>query len=553
MPQDFLDSEDSNFSTSNSNAKQKQASVKLGGIAAEPANSSPAKRQKSRHGASGLASGTPDERIAMLAPREELNIRAVQPCGALLARKRANGSVLLYWRTTYAGNTIREEVGIYSATANRSWNTPAEDGRYCVVAAVVKASAIALEHVLALPIGGIQGKRRHEQELKQKAIDDAQRALQARESYSVGKLAQLYAAVLIKEGKPSAKEVFNAVERHVMSHPLALEAASDITNEQLAELLRPIYERGNGRQGNKVRSYLHAAFSLAASSRASPETMGPFIPFNVRFNPVAQVKAGQDANRPDKDPLSTEEMRTYWRCIEEVPGPKGAALRLHLLGGAPRIMQFVRARCAELTEEGMLLWDLKGRPGGGPRKHKLPLLLVMEDALVDLPRTGTYLFSSTGGRSHISNTTLSNWAREAVGDKISRFTLKRTRSGVETLLSMLKVDIKHRGYLQSHGISGVQSKHYDANEYLDEKYAALEVLHEALMSDEAPVPTHVQAKRKASQDRAELRRAMAEKSEICAVHSLSRAQVSSENAEVKDNDEIAPKAAKGLRLVINNG
>ena len=60
------------------------------------------------------------------------------------------------------------------------------------------------------------------------------------------------------------------------------------------------------------------------------------------------------------------------------------------------------------------------------------------------------------------------------------FTLKRVRSGVETLLAANRVSHDIRGRLQSHGIHGVQARHYDGYDYLAEKTAALEKLHRML-------------------------------------------------------------------------
>jgi hypothetical protein len=41
-----------------------------------------------------------------------------------------------------------------------------------------------------------------------------------------------------------------------------------------------------------------------------------------------------------------------------------------------------------------------------------------------------------------------------------------------------------RGYLQSHGISGVQAVNYNAYEYLPEKLAALKTLEDVLVAPE---------------------------------------------------------------------
>ena len=88
--------------------------------------------------------------------------------------------------------------------------------------------------------------------------------------------------------------------------------------------------------------------------------------------------------------------------------------------------------------------------------------------------------TTTKGRRPIEATTVTGWAHDAVGDKIVDFQLKRIRSGVETLLAASGISREIRGHLQSHGLTGVQARHYDGHDYLPEKRHALEVLHAAI-------------------------------------------------------------------------
>ena len=53
------------------------------------------------------------------------------------------------------------------------------------------------------------------------------------------------------------------------------------------------------------------------------------------------------------------------------------------------------------------------------------------------------------------------------------FDLRDVRRTVETMLAALRVSKDTRSQLLSHGISGVQSAHYDRHDYIEEKRAAL--------------------------------------------------------------------------------
>jgi len=75
---------------------------------------------------------------------------------------------------------------------------------------------------------------------------------------------------------------------------------------------------------------------------------------------------------------------------------------------------------------------------------------------------------------------MSGWAVAAAGDKIVGFQTKRVRSGIETLLAGAGVPKEIRGRLQSHGIAGVQDRHYDGHDYMTEKRRALNTLQRLL-------------------------------------------------------------------------
>jgi hypothetical protein len=60
------------------------------------------------------------------------------------------------------------------------------------------------------------------------------------------------------------------------------------------------------------------------------------------------------------------------------------------------------------------------------------------------------------------------------------FQAKRLRSGVETLLASAGISQEIRGCLQSHGVAGVQARHYDGHDYMTEKRNALETLQRLL-------------------------------------------------------------------------
>jgi len=47
---------------------------------------------------------------------------------------------------------------------------------------------------------------------------------------------------------------------------------------------------------------------------------------------------------------------------------------------------------------------------------------------------------------------------------------------VETLLAANRISREIRGHVQSHGLTGIQARHYDGHDYMLEKREALDVL-----------------------------------------------------------------------------
>jgi hypothetical protein len=86
-----------------------------------------------------------------------------------------------------------------------------------------------------------------------------------------------------------------------------------------------------------------------------------------------------------------------------------------------------------------------------------------------------FIFSTEGGTKPIWDSTLRQWARDAVGTTIEDFRLKRIRSGCETELSdsSLNVPEEVRAQLHSHSMSSVIRRNYNNNTYTEAKRDAL--------------------------------------------------------------------------------
>ena len=317
--------------------------------------------------------------------------------------------------------------------------------------------------------------------------------------YTLEKLMSVYIAHLRKQGKSSAGAVENCTINHVTKahSEIAQKPANTVTARDVATLLRPLAEGGKGRTAGKLRAYLRAAFALAARAEVDADVPAAFLPFRVDGNPVAATGTLAKFNRALDRALSEPELREYYKALNDAPdSPTRDALLLTLLLGGQRTAQLVRVTVADadVTAKTLRLFDPKGRRTQA-RAHVLPLpeaaLIVVKRCIARAEAQQTpepavsrsrYLFS-TRGEAPLRPETVTNAATKIAATlrakpKAQRivqesFQLRDIRRTCETRLAALGISRDLRAQIQSHGLGGIQAKHYDRHDYMAEKAAAL--------------------------------------------------------------------------------
>lgn len=414
--------------------------------------------------------------------------------GSVEARKMDVQTTRLYWRWTHDKKAERVPIGMFDSGAPVKKLQPGAKG-YSIAAAMEVARGFAKIHRENLAIGGYAGVLAMQVAEESAAGAKAEAAKRDALQYTLRNLLEAYCEHQKKMERSSHADARSIFENHVFKAwpEVAAMAARDVTTEQAADIMRCVVEKGHPRTANKLRSYAAAAFQLAKAAKSKPSIPIAFKAYGATVNPFAETLPDESANRDDKNPLSTEEMRAYWATVKPLEGIKGAILRLHLLTGAQRLEQLVRLKSTDVSDAAMVLYDQKGRPGKAARKHLVPLTKPAAAAMRAFKASGVFALSTDGGATHIAAETLSRWAADVAAHmpdsiRIKGFQAKRLRSGVETMLASLKVSPGDRGELQSHGLSGIQKRHYDSYSYLDEKTRALEKLYRAL---DAPPDSNV--------------------------------------------------------------
>ena len=335
-------------------------------------------------------------------------------------------------------------------------------------------------------------------------------AKRARAEITLGALLEAYCSALDRARKPSApgvrRELRTSVEK---AHPrLWKKPVEEVTLDDLSSILRTLTKAGKWRQAEKTRSYLRAAYTAAAASRGNAATSDLFADFRAVPNigrdlatierPKLEDEADQEAG---KRALSEDELRAYWSRIKALDGATGALLRFHLLTGAQRCAQLARLQWkhVDAKAETATLFDSKGRRKQA-RPHVLPLLSEALEALEAMRGDGPFAFTLDGGQSgagfHQVRRKVAEIAETMVdaGEAESPFTPGELRITVETRLQAAGIPSEVRAHLQSHGLGGVQNKHYAKHDFAAEKRQALERLH-ALCQPLAGNVTKIRRKR----------------------------------------------------------
>ena len=405
--------------------------------------------------------------------------------GTLEARALQSGAVAFYLRTTArTGQRTRIPIGIGIDFA----------------IAKEKAAELSLryqrgERDLRAALDAEQREReRQHREAQERAAADA-----VKQQATLGALLTAYADQLERDGKPSARSVRKAVERNVRDAwpKLWNTPAANVSTDALVSIVAKPANDGKLREAAKLRSYLRAAYAAAVKARQKPDASPALRDLQIRVNPARDIATIDGASNARDRALSLAELRAYWKRIRTLPDPDGALLQFHLLTGGQRIEQLARVTLADFDADtqSIRLRDGKGRRKT-PRPHDVPLISEASEAMQGMQSgaAGPYVFTATAGTSSATHATVLHRLRGVVeamqaADELEHgpFTIGDLRRTVETRLADAGVSADVRAHLQSHGLGGVQARHYDRHDYMREKRAALETLHRIVTGHAASV------------------------------------------------------------------
>lgn len=355
------------------------------------------------------------------------------------------------------------------------------------------------------------------------AREEAQAGRAAMAKHTLRALCEHYVSHQQAKGKESwqdAQGLFRLYvwgdEKHQPSEFAEL-PAREFTAKQATALLRGVVEQGKLRTAAKLRAYLRAAYALAQGADTNAEAPAALVLFNIETNPIASTGALSSGNRTRDVVLTETELGETMRLLA---GRRAtayddalAAIELSVLLGGQRLAQVLRLthQDVDLDAGTLTLWDGKGRRKTA-RKHVLPLTQRARE-VVDVilsRRRADWLFGDK-----VAPTTPDTVARKGgellrlAQENLTRGTSKPAtvrdiqprdlRRTSETLMAGMGISKDLRAQIQSHGLGGVQDRHYDRHDYLDAKRAALDAWAARLqaLAERRPAPSNVKPLRAA--------------------------------------------------------
>jgi hypothetical protein len=399
--------------------------------------------------------------------------------GRLVLRCRGNGSKNFYFRYFINGQTRAIPMGPYSCDRGREGLT--------LEAARAKAREYSALY-----------RAQETRDVREVVQIASGRVTVAHDGSTLLDLCLLYCDHLeLMQKAQTAKQARGLVRNWIASTPQAKLPARSVAMDDVTRLIHNIVKEGlrqkpEGfhRVPTHVRSIIHAAYGVAIRARSDAKISPRFYSFGIKANPVAGTATLQDDSVPRMRCLSSVELGHFWRHVNfgaRVESPSYRIVRLIILLAGQRTTQVLRClrKDVDIERRVITLYDPKGRRRVA-RIHPLPMSdAVMCDVqwwiAISNALQSPFLFPGTSSAKHQNPVTCSHLVthlsrrmlKEQLCDK--PFTLQDLRRTSETRLAELGINKDVRAQLLSHGIGGVQDRHYDRYDYMKEKTEALMV------------------------------------------------------------------------------
>lgn len=339
---------------------------------------------------------------------------------------------------------------------------------------------------------------------RQKAEKEAQLQAEAMASDARSKLGTFkdllddYLADMSERGRVKTDQVARMFQMHIHDHfpTLASKLAKEITEEDIYDVVTAVMKRapanrGNGRTtkapktsmrstADTLHTYLCAAFENAKTSAHSlKRKRKPSKKFDIVYNVAAAIGTLDDVYEGNTESLEQHELGELLRYLDTLPERHRAIALAPIYFGGQRLIMMTALEWKHIDDQGFFIFDKKGK-----RTKPLPHFLPWTEKTREIMSPLLQLQTCKDGPFAIADKNLitsnaaskfySNAGKElSKAGKTMKFSWENVRVSAETLMAGIGIGPDVRAHLLSHGRSGIQSKHYDRNTYLQEKTDAL--------------------------------------------------------------------------------
>ena len=347
--------------------------------------------------------------------------------------------------------------------------------------------------------------------IEEQALNEQARVRRVESEKRQGSFKQLiesYLAAMEADGKRSYKSVRTSLNTYFYSPfpEMVNRRADTIEADDIRLILSKMIKKGVTTHTNRVRSYLHAAFSHGLKQDNNPRRYSDEeVKFNLKFNPVTFVPKQADFERVGEHVIPEKEIEIIWDELPKSSEIAAWVIKLAFTTGQ-RFGEIFRLKWTDIDFEDRLM-TIPSSVSKNKIDHVVPLDLISWSIIKDVKKvTGKYkhLFPAKNNAGfikdkHICSTTISKVVRgySTKHEKIKKFLARDIRRTVKTLMGKAGIDKAIRDRIQNHALQDVSSKHYDRYDYLPEKKHALKVWNDylSLIINPKKKVTHISKKR----------------------------------------------------------
>jgi integrase len=348
----------------------------------------------------------------------------------------------------------------YLETLGR-WDANAQGGTLSVRDAIVKADGLAKD--LA------KGRREDPRPARTRRLQDGDRVAGETVSGLLDKFVERYVK---KEAKLRTADQIEATFDRLVKPKIGKLGIYDLRRSNVVNMLDEIDDENGPVMADRVLALVRKAFNWHATR--DDDFRPPIVKGMARTKPK---------ERAAKRTLADDEIRDLWSAlatVKDVPDCYPAFVKTLLLT-ATRRNEAADMHTSELDGD---VWLIPGARYKTKLDHVVPLSAMAREAISEVPKKASFVFSSTSGTKAFSGFSKSKIELDKVisdirakdgREPIANWTLHDLRRTARSLMSRARVPTDHAERALGHVMGGVRET-YDRYEYLEEKRQAFDAL-----------------------------------------------------------------------------